>query len=100
MQISELPANYSVGSLLLDTDELKMALTQECNLWKQAFGAALHHRASTDLGEILSFVEGLTKRLQRPIKDLEDVRAAMAALKEVRLAAGSFWNLVLVDHPN
>uniref|UniRef100_A0A3P8WNT4 AAA+ ATPase domain-containing protein n=1 Tax=Cynoglossus semilaevis TaxID=244447 RepID=A0A3P8WNT4_CYNSE len=86
MQISELPANYSVGSLLLDTDELKMALTQECNLWKQAFGAALHHRASTDLGEILSFVEGLTKRLQRPIKDLEDVRAAMAALKEVREA--------------
>ncbi|KAM9337116.1 dynein axonemal heavy chain 5 [Symphorus nematophorus] len=85
-QISELPAFRSVGSIVFDTDQLKLALTQECRLWKRAFGAALNRRASADMDDIFSFVDGLTKRLQRPITDLEDVRGAMAALREVREA--------------
>ncbi|KAL7373953.1 hypothetical protein ABVT39_018239 [Epinephelus coioides] len=84
VQISELPVCCMVGSILFDTDQLKLALTQECRLWKRAFGAALNHRASADMDDVFSFVEGLTKRLQRPITDLEDVRGAMAALREVR----------------
>ncbi|KAM8731517.1 dynein axonemal heavy chain 5 [Acanthopagrus schlegelii] len=84
VQISELPAFCSVGSIVFDTEQLKLALTQECRLWKRAFGAALNCRASADMDDIFSFVDGLTKRLQRPITDLEDVRGAMAALKEVR----------------
>ena len=38
------------------------------------------------MADIFSFVDGLTKRLLRPITDLEDVRGAMAALREVREA--------------
>ena len=30
------------------------------------------------------FIDDLTKRLSRPIKDLDDIRFAMAALKEIR----------------
>ncbi|XP_071340329.1 dynein axonemal heavy chain 5 isoform X1 [Trachinotus anak] len=86
VQISELPAFCTVGSILFDTVGLKLALTQECRLWKRAFGAALHCRASADMDGIFSFVDGLMKRLQRPITDLEDVRGAMAALREVREA--------------
>lgn len=82
-QISELPAFYTVSSIFLDTEELKLALSQECRLWKRAFGTALHHRASADMEDILSFVDRLIKRLQRPITDLEDVRGAMGALREV-----------------
>ncbi|XP_042073139.1 LOW QUALITY PROTEIN: dynein axonemal heavy chain 5, partial [Haplochromis burtoni] len=85
-QISELPAIYTAGSILLDTDQLKRSLTHECRSWKRAFGAALNRRASADMNDILSFVDALTKRLQRPISDLDDVRAAMAALREVREA--------------
>lgn len=29
-------------------------------------------------------VDGISKKLQRPVKDLDDVRTAMAALKEIR----------------
>ncbi|XP_013770736.1 LOW QUALITY PROTEIN: dynein heavy chain 5, axonemal-like [Pundamilia nyererei] len=85
-QISELPAFYTAGSILLDTDQLKRSLTHECRSWKLAFGAALNRRASADMNDILSFVDALTKRLQHPISDLDDVRAAMAALREVREA--------------
>lgn len=83
VQISELPVFRLVGSVLFDTERLKLALTQECRVWKRAFGAALNRRASADMDDILSFLDGLTKRLQRPITDLEDVRGAMAALREV-----------------
>ncbi|XP_026217964.1 dynein heavy chain 5, axonemal [Anabas testudineus] len=86
VQISELPSFCTVGSILFDTEQLKLALTQECHLWKRAFGAALNRRASADMDEIFLFVEGLSKRLQRPITDLEDVRGAMAALREIREA--------------
>uniref|UniRef100_A0A8D0CSV5 Dynein, axonemal, heavy chain 5 n=1 Tax=Sander lucioperca TaxID=283035 RepID=A0A8D0CSV5_SANLU len=86
VQISELPAFCAVGSILFDADQLKLALTQECRLWKRAFGAALNRRASARMDDIFSLLDGLTKRLQRPITDLEDVRGAMAALSEVREA--------------
>lgn len=34
--------------------------------------------------EMSSFVEGVSRLLQRPISDLDGVRGAMAALREVR----------------
>lgn len=38
----------------------------------------------TEMEDIFTFIDDLSKRLSRPIKDLEDVRNAMAALKEIR----------------
>ena len=34
--------------------------------------------------ETFNFIEDMNKRLSRPIKDLDDIRFAMAALKEIR----------------
>jgi dynein heavy chain len=34
--------------------------------------------------EIFAFLEDMNKRLSRPIKDLDDIRLAMNALKEIR----------------
>uniref|UniRef100_A0AAZ3RNU2 Dynein, axonemal, heavy chain 5 n=1 Tax=Oncorhynchus tshawytscha TaxID=74940 RepID=A0AAZ3RNU2_ONCTS len=85
-QIDSLPASCTVGSVLFHTEHLKLSLTQECRAWKRAFGAALNSQASADMADIYSFVDGLTKRLQRPVEDLEDVRGAMASLREVREA--------------
>ena len=38
----------------------------------------------TQMEEIFSFIDDLNKRLSRPIKDLDDIRLAMYALKEIR----------------
>ena len=38
----------------------------------------------TLMEKIMEQIEELQKRLSRPIKDLDDVRQAMAALKELR----------------
>uniref|UniRef100_A0A3B4C567 AAA+ ATPase domain-containing protein n=1 Tax=Pygocentrus nattereri TaxID=42514 RepID=A0A3B4C567_PYGNA len=85
-KIEELPSLCTFGPILYDIHSLKLSLTQECRAWKRTYGAALNQRASTDMGEISSFVEAVSRQLQRPISDLDDVRVAMAALKELREA--------------
>lgn len=49
-----------------------------------AFGQNCNVRYRTEMEEIFSFLEDMTKRLSRPIKDLDDIRHAMGALKEIR----------------
>uniref|UniRef100_A0A8C3UM51 Dynein axonemal heavy chain 5 n=1 Tax=Catharus ustulatus TaxID=91951 RepID=A0A8C3UM51_CATUS len=66
------------------TESLKIALIQECRSRQRAFGLALNKKSSTDVGEIYSFIENLSKRLSRPIHDLDDVWEAMEALREIR----------------
>ncbi|KAG9479366.1 hypothetical protein GDO78_012827 [Eleutherodactylus coqui] len=83
-QINELPGHCIVGSVDFSTDCLKMALVQECRRWKRAIGSALNKKAAMDMDEIYSFIDNLSKRLNRPINDLDDVRGAMGALKEIR----------------
>ena len=84
MAVEELPPSYSVGSIIYSTEPLKRALVTETKAWKQAFGKALANKASADMEEILTFFDNMCKRLSRPIKDLDDVRNTMAALREVR----------------
>ncbi|XP_041422160.1 dynein heavy chain 5, axonemal isoform X4 [Xenopus laevis] len=83
-QINELPAHCIVGSVDFTTDNLKMALVQECRHWKRVFGSALNKKAAMDMDEIYLFIDNLSKRLSRPVIDLDDVRGAMDALKEIR----------------
>ncbi|XP_076826623.1 dynein axonemal heavy chain 5 [Brachyhypopomus gauderio] len=82
-KIEDLPAFCTVGFILYDISSLKFSLIQECRSWKRIYGGALNQRASTDMVEIYAFVDGVSKQLQRPISDLEDVRGAMAALRDL-----------------
>ena len=66
------------------TSKLKSALIEEAKAWKLAFGQALNAKAGQDMTEIEEFLDSINKRLSRKIKDLDDVRAAMAALNEIR----------------
>ena len=44
----------------------------------------MNDRYCTMMDKILGQIEDISARLCRPIKDLDDVRVAMAALKEIR----------------
>uniref|UniRef100_A0A8C3UTG6 Dynein axonemal heavy chain 5 n=1 Tax=Catharus ustulatus TaxID=91951 RepID=A0A8C3UTG6_CATUS len=80
----ELPNHCALQSVEVATESLKIALIQECRSRQRAFGLALNKKSSTDVGEIYSFIENLSKRLSRPIHDLDDVWEAMEALREIR----------------
>uniref|UniRef100_A0A8C2Y898 Dynein heavy chain 5, axonemal-like n=1 Tax=Coturnix japonica TaxID=93934 RepID=A0A8C2Y898_COTJA len=84
LQIRELPNHFVLESVHIATESLKIALIQECHSRQRMFGLALNERSATDMDEIYSFIENLSKKLSRPIHDLDDVRGAMESLKEIR----------------
>ncbi|GAB0182986.1 dynein axonemal heavy chain 5 [Grus japonensis] len=84
MQIRELPNHCVLESVDIATEPLKIALIQECCSRQRTFGLALNKKSATDMDEIYSFIENISKRLSRPICDLDDIRGAMETLKEIR----------------
>ncbi|XP_053402509.1 dynein axonemal heavy chain 5-like isoform X4 [Mercenaria mercenaria] len=78
------PEYYDVGPIALFTEKLKFALNVETKAWRMHYGKACNNKYRTEMEEIFTFIEELNKRLARPIKDLDDIRFAMAGLKEIR----------------
>jgi dynein heavy chain len=63
---------------------LKTGLCAETKAWRVAYGKACNKKYGSTMKEVLEFMDDVSKRLQRPIKDLDDIRFAMAALKNLR----------------
>ncbi|VDO04030.1 unnamed protein product [Rodentolepis nana] len=80
----KLPEEYKIGSLSIKTSTLKEGLIMECRSWRWAIGSAVNAKYGEEMTSIFSKLEELLKKLQCPIKDLDDVRAQMAALDEFR----------------
>jgi dynein heavy chain len=68
----------------LRAEDLKLGLTTETKAWRLHFGKYCNKKYSSQMEEIFNFIEDLQKRLSRPIKDLDDIRHVMAALKDIR----------------
>ena len=75
-----------MGAVALYTENLKVSLESEAKTWKLVFGRALNHKYCQLMEQILSQTEDFSVRLSREVKDLDDVRMAMACLREVRSA--------------
>ena len=56
----------------------------EVKAWRTLICRHMNIRYKAVLSEMDSFMDDVSAQLQRPIKDLEDVRLAMAALESVR----------------
>ncbi|KAJ8415685.1 hypothetical protein AAFF_G00402420 [Aldrovandia affinis] len=84
LEINAEPEFVTVGALALYTADLKMALTAETKGWMVDYGHHCNRKHRTEMEHIFNFVEEASKKLNRQIKDLDDIRIAMAALKEIR----------------
>ncbi|XP_055955514.1 dynein axonemal heavy chain 5 isoform X2 [Patella vulgata] len=84
IQIMAEPEYYDVGAIALYTEKLKLGLTTETKAWRLHFGKACDDKYHMEMEEIFTFIEDMTKRLNRPIKDLDDIRFSMQALREIR----------------
>ncbi|KAK7114140.1 hypothetical protein V1264_000252 [Littorina saxatilis] len=82
--IMELPEYYDVGPVSLLSAKLKSGLCAETKAWRVAYGKASNKKYGAMMYEIIEFIEDIQKRLHRPIKDLDDIRYAIAALKQLR----------------
>ncbi|GAA49452.1 dynein heavy chain 5 axonemal [Clonorchis sinensis] len=84
--IKSIPSVRPVEALLIQTDEFKNGLIRECQLWRRCYGSALNQRCAAQMGKTLELFDNLSKRLNRPVNDLDDVREQMAVLSELREA--------------
>lgn len=82
--IEELQLSYHVGPVLFVTTQLKRALITEAGTWKFAYGKALNEKCAKEMDELLEYMDNLLKKLMRPTADLDDVRAHMASLGDIR----------------
>ncbi|XP_053374157.1 dynein axonemal heavy chain 8-like [Mercenaria mercenaria] len=82
--IDDIQISETVGPIELFTESLKLALRVEINAWKLLFGKELNETYKKKMEEILAFIDDYSKRLSRPIRDLDDVRQAMYALSDIR----------------
>ena len=65
-------------SLFFFLDPIKLALTIEAQAWKMLLGKSLNQEYRKKMDGVSDFVAEYTKRLARPIKDLDDVRNALS----------------------
>ena len=65
-------------------EDLKIAMVAETTAWKVLYGRNMNTKYLTLMEQILEQVDDMSKRLSRPIKDLDDVRQGMATQREVR----------------
>ena len=63
---------------------LKSGLKEEVKSWKRLYGKHLNFMYKTQMDDIMDFQSDALKMLNRPIKDLEDVRQAMVAMDAIR----------------
>ena len=70
--------------IFLSPEQLKLGLTTETKAWRLHYGKACNNKYRTEMEDIFEFIDDLGKRLGRQVKDLDDIRHAMKALKEIR----------------
>ncbi|KIZ06068.1 Dynein gamma chain, flagellar outer arm [Monoraphidium neglectum] len=84
LEIAAIPTLHNIGSLSLETAPLKNSLRSEAASWKAQFAQNLHRQCSEDLKAFDNYIRDATLRLSGKVEDLEDVRAVMSGLEEVR----------------
>jgi len=67
------------------TEDLKRALVAETQSWRTCYARHCHAKYRDQMNELYRFIGDVGKRLARPISDLNDVRAVVDTLRELRL---------------
>ena len=56
----------------------------ECKMWMAFYGKHCNLKYSMKMEEVFAFIEDVTKRMSRPVTDLDDIRIIMGSLREIR----------------
>lgn len=78
------PETIPAGPVALNAERLRLALTTEARAWIVCYGRTMSSKYQTVMENVFKSIDDWTKRLSRPLKDLDDIRSIMATLKEIR----------------
>ena len=91
--IQKIAPVHNIGALSLETAPLKYSLKSEASSWKSQYSQNLHEQAKAELDVVVEWCDDMYKKLKREITDLDQVRAAMGYLAEVREKEGQIEQL-------
>lgn len=80
--IEQIESSYTIGPIEMMTENLKTSLTTEAKAWEYSYAKALNEISAQKMNTVFSFFDRMMKSLSHPVKDLDDVRSLMAAIKE------------------
>lgn len=84
LHIQRIAPVHNIGALSLETAPLKYSLKSEASSWKSQYSENLHNQAKTELEAVIQWMDDMQKKLKREVLDLDNVRATMGYLKEIR----------------
>ena len=80
-----LPYFWKLNELIdVLAEKIKFALNQEIREWIIHYAQSCNERYRKEMSELFKFIERIEQRLSREIKDLEDIRLVMIAVKDLR----------------
>lgn len=84
-QLSTEPDMYYLGNCLaLSADRLKFGLVTEMKACTLKIGQALKKRYRREMDYVYAVISEIDRKLDRQIRDLDDVRLVMETLKKIR----------------
>ena len=69
--------SFVIGSLSLSSANIKLALVVEAKAWKHELSKHMHKQYLKKMEDTFNFIDEVSKKLGRQIRDLDDVRFAM-----------------------
>mgnify|MGYP003961386239 CR=1 FL=1 len=82
--ITKITDSYNIGSLSLETQELKLELQAQAKSWKDYYATNMHERTKDKLYKIISDLDVSHKAMLTEIDDLQNLGYVMNVLKGIR----------------
>ena len=82
--IFSFPIDRRTSSFAFVVEHLKFALNQEVREWIVLYGQACNAKYRKEMNEAFILIEDIEKRLTREVKELEDIRLVMIAVRDLR----------------
>ena len=83
-EVDMVPNVHVIGCMSLETKPVKSSLKSEAAAWKSQYTKNLHSEAQEQMGALQDMMKDMVQKLDRPLKDLDDVRDVMAVMKLIR----------------
>jgi len=93
-EVGELAGTLRVGTVQLQTDQLRSALAIECGAWKQAYARQLNRHCADVMDELHKYFRVMQRRLDHPLRDLEDIRT-YKVYKQYSIATSPLSRLII-----
>eukprot|EP01038_Epipyxis_sp_PR26KG_P006437 gene6437-8857_t len=83
-EVNSIVSIHIIGSLKLNTSNIKHQLSNETNIWKVLYSNKVHKLAKDSMAKLFEFFRVLGNKLNIEVQSLDTLRYVMNVLKEVR----------------